>query len=121
MHRAGSGGAEAVYEQALRRVAELCDVKSEEESRDIYMHEYVGGSGFVQGWRHWHPRLLPINPGRCDGSICEKPRHWPAELRDLYHNALRFSENEVWWKWLSSGDPRTPRRTDIEGVYAMVR
>ena len=120
IHRADSGAAEAVYKRALLRIAELCDVRSEEESEEVY-DEYVKGPGFIQGWRHWHPRLVHLNPGRCGGGICEKSRQWPTELRDLYHNALRFSERGAWWKWLSSGDPTILRQTENQGVYAIIR
>ena len=108
------------YRDALKEVFKLCNVTDEDTSKAIYRDVYKEGALFIEGWRRWDARLIPIimsDPCRFSNT-CLAPRTWPTQFSDLYHRA-KEAKSQGLWRWLRANDPGDFVLTDVENLLLL--
>jgi RHS repeat-associated protein len=111
------------YEDAKKKVQDICGTVGKAKSLEVYEKEYDNGSGFIEGWKAWEPRLVTLdethNDSTCDGGLCPAARKWPSEFSRLTSSALSSQRGGAWWWWsLADGDLGLSA-TSVEGVYGI--
>ncbi|MGP8330097.1 MAG: RHS repeat-associated core domain-containing protein, partial [Methanosarcinaceae archaeon] len=105
------------YEVALQEVQKLCGIMDKKDSLKVFDYDYGGGISFLQGWKRWDARLMPLN---CSGADCiEGTRQWPSQFSTLATSASHSGSNGS-WHFLSSNSHEMLFPTDTEGVYGVM-
>jgi RHS repeat-associated protein len=99
--------------QAVNEISNLCKLMTREESLGVYEHDYQNGARFLEGWRRWDARLIPLSQSCC----CPFPRSWPSQFASLYDLAWPSQRDLGWWWWEFRDG--IPQETNVEGVYAL--
>lgn len=101
----------------IRDIDRLCGLLSKEESIAVFRKEYQSGSGFVQGWKNWHARLVPLANGSCIS--CDYPRKWPSQFSEFVNTAIHSNRNASWWWYANPWVDGHKRKTNVDGVFAL--